>query len=80
VCVMHGGKAPQTKAKAEERLILLQGKSVDTMEFLMDQRQQFPSTAYAAARDVLDRTLGKPTEKVAVQHSGGLIILHELPE
>ena len=33
----------------------------------MDQRHSCPSTANQAARDVLDRTMGKPTETVKHQ-------------
>ena len=64
VCPTHGGSAPQVKASAMERLRALQGPAVDTMDYLMQQRSTFPSTAYAAARDVLDRTEGKATETV----------------
>jgi hypothetical protein len=38
----------------------------------MNQRATFPSTAYAAARDVLDRTMGKAAETVDLQHSGAI--------
>jgi uncharacterized protein YodC (DUF2158 family) len=68
VCKWHGGKAPQTEAKANERLMKLQAKAIDTFEFLMDKRGEFPSTAYAAARDVMDRTHGKPRE--TFKHEG----------
>lgn len=73
VCRMHGGAAPQVKAKAIERLMLLQNAAIDRMAILM-QQEQYPSTAYAAARDVLDRTMGKPTESVQVEQSGELTI------
>ena len=42
----------------------LQSPVIDPMAHLMDQRHTFPSTAYQAARDVLDRTMGKPTDTV----------------
>lgn len=73
VCRMHGGAAPQVKAKALERLMQLQNAAIDRMAILM-QQDQYPSTAYAAARDVLDRTMGKPTESVQVEQSGELTI------
>jgi hypothetical protein len=79
VCPMHGGSAPQVKASAMERLMALQHPAIDAMTELMTQRE-YPSTRYAAARDVLDRTIGKPAETVAVAHSGGIKIEHELPE
>ncbi len=61
------------------RLLKLQHPAIDRMSQLMEQTE-FPSTAYAAARDVLDRTMGKPAESVAVAHSGGIVISHELPD
>lgn len=73
VCRTHGGAAPQVKAKAIERLMQLQNAAIDRMAILMGQ-EQYPSTAFAAARDVLDRTMGKPTESVQVEQSGELTI------
>lgn len=72
VCRMHGGGAPQVKAKALERLMALQHPAIDTLAFLMKQRATFPSTAYAAARDVLDRTEGKAREQVDLNITGEL--------
>ena len=65
VCVMHGGGAPQVKAAALERLMALQNPAIDRLTQLIEQ-QEFPTVAYAAARDVLDRTIGRPTETVAL--------------
>lgn len=79
VCRYHGGAAPQVKLKAQERLAAYQDKALDRLFELVEQTS-FPSTAYAAVRDVLDRTMGKPAESVAVQHSGGIKIVHELGE
>jgi hypothetical protein len=79
VCVMHGGKAPQVQEAAMARLMKLQHPAIDALHELMVQKE-YPSTRYAAARDVLDRTIGKPAETVAVAHSGGIKIEHELPE
>lgn len=62
VCRFHGGGAPQVQFKALERLAALQPKAVGSLETLMDMVREFPSTAYAASRDVLDRTLGKAAE------------------
>lgn len=73
VCRMHGGAAPQVKRKALERLMELQDRAIDRMAGLM-QQEQYPSTAYAAARDILDRTMGKPTESVQVEQSGELVV------
>ena len=79
VCRMHGGAAPQVQFKAMERLMALQPKACGRMERLIDQ-DQFPSVAYAASRDVLDRTMGKPKETQTLEHSGGITITHEMPE
>lgn len=73
VCRMHGGAAPQVKRKALERLMELQDRAIDRMAALMHQ-EQYPSTAYAASRDILDRTMGKPTESVQVEQSGAIEI------
>lgn len=72
VCRYHGGAAPQVKAKALERLMALQDPAVNTLEYLMDQKSAFPSTAYAAARDVLDRTMGKAKEQIEMNVTGEL--------
>lgn len=79
VCRMHGGAAPQVKAAAMERLLAFQHPALNRLLQLVEQTE-FPSTAYQAVRDVLDRTMGKPAESVAVTHAGGLKITHELPE
>lgn len=78
VCRFHGGAAPQVQFKALERLIALQAPAVDTLEELMAMRREYPSTGYAAARDVLDRTIGKAAEVVRQEHSGQITIVHEL--
>lgn len=79
VCKMHGGKAPQVMEAAAARLRALQHPAIDRLAQLIEQTE-FPTVAYAASRDVLDRTLGKPAESVAIEHSGGVLISHEMPE
>ncbi len=79
VCRFHGGKAPQVIAKAEDRLRALQAKAIGAIDELIDQTQ-FPSTRYAAARDVLDRTMGKPSEQVNVDMQAQITVTHVLPE
>ena len=78
VCRFHGGAAPQTVAKAEERLRALELPAIGRLEELMLQKE-FPSVAIAAVKDALDRIRGKPAEAVTMQHSGELCIRHELP-
>ena len=68
---MHGGGAPQVRLKAQERLSAYQHKAIDRLFQLVEQTE-YPSTAYQAVRDVLDRTIGKPTEQVDMRVSGEL--------
>jgi len=77
VCRMHGGAAPQVQQKALDRLVALQHPAIDRLTKLIDQ-DQFPTVAYAASRDVLDRTLGKAPESQTVQHTGAIRLIHEL--
>ena len=79
MCHYHGGAAPQVKAKAMERLLALQHPAIDRLTKLIDQ-DEFPTVAYAASRDVLDRTMGKPTETQTVQHAGAIRLIHELDD
>lgn len=79
VCRMHGGSAPQVKEAALARLLRLQHPAIGRLEDLMNQ-VDFPTVAYQAVRDVLDRTMGKPHESSSVAVSGGLSITHEVPE
>ncbi len=76
VCRFHGGGAPQVKMKALERLQAFQDTAISRL-FALAQDESFPSTSYQAVRDVLDRTMGKPTETVKQEHSGALVIRHE---
>lgn len=71
VCVMHGGAAPQVQEKAMDRLLALQAPAIARLAELVAQKE-YPSTAMAAVKDVLDRTVGKPLEQVAMQVSGQL--------
>jgi hypothetical protein len=72
---MHGGAAPQVKGKAMERLVALQNPAIDTMGYLIGQKE-FPTVAYAASRDVLDRTLGKPVESHEITGADGGPVMH----
>lgn len=68
---MHGGSAPQVKQKALERLMILQGIAVDALEALAKDTK-FPSTRLGAAKDILDRTMGKAKETAEVEHKGAI--------
>lgn len=65
VCRMHGGSAPQVQAAARERLMALQPLAIQTLHNLMN-RDEYPTVQLGAAKDVLDRTEGKPHESVSV--------------
>jgi hypothetical protein len=62
---MHGGAASQVKFAADLRLLTLQDRAILRLAELMRQTE-YPSTALSAARYILDRTMGKPIEKVDV--------------
>ena len=63
VCYIHGGAAPQVRLAAKERLAELVDPAIDRLRELILQTE-FPSTAYAAVKDVLDRTGFKPEDKM----------------
>ncbi len=75
---MHGGAAPQVKAAGLARLQEFQGRAIDRLFGLVNQ-ETYPSTAYQAVRDVLDRTMGKPTETQRQEHSGTVKLIIEKP-
>lgn len=70
VCVMHGGGAPQVKAKAMDRLLAIQFPAIARLAELVEQKE-YPSTAMAAVKDVLDRTMGKPVESLELTGAEG---------
>jgi hypothetical protein len=74
VCRYHGGAAPQVKLKALERLAAYQDRAIDRLFTLVEQTD-YPSTAMTAVRDVLDRTMGKPVEKVDMTVSGEVSVV-----
>lgn len=61
VCRMHGGAAPQVKNAAEARLRALEFPAIERMAKLINQ-EEFPSVAFQASKDVLDRIRGRATE------------------
>jgi hypothetical protein len=60
-----------------ERLRALAHPAVDALQWLITQRD-FPSAAYSASRDVLDRTEGKPAETVDMNLSGNEALIAAL--
>ena len=74
VCMMHGGKTPQALAKAAEAVELaelrirnLAPQAVDVLERLLTAESE--GVALGAARDLTDRAVGKPRERVDVAAS-----------
>lgn len=63
VCIMHGGAAPQTRAKALERLQAMVPKAISSIESLIEDADS-DGVRLAASRDVLDRTGYKPADVV----------------
>ena len=71
VCVVHGARAPQVKAKAEDRIRALVDPSLNRIARTIADDQN-PALALAAARDILDRAGYKATEKI--QSDGRTVI------
>ncbi len=74
VCRFHGGAAPQVKMAALARLEHYRDRAAERLCELIELAD-FPSTSLGAVKDLLDRTLGKPTEKVDVSVSGELSLV-----
>ena len=53
VCVMHGGKAPQVKLAAKDRLAMLVDPAIDALQGALDHKDI--NAAIRAAKDLLDR-------------------------
>ncbi len=70
VCRMHGGSSPQVLASARERLMALQPLAIQTIHNLLN-REEFPTVQLGAAREVFDRTEGKPAQAVALTGGDG---------
>jgi hypothetical protein len=65
VCRFHGGAAPQVQRAAMERLIDYQHTAISRL-FGLAEQENYPSTAYQAVRDILDRSMGRPAETVSM--------------
>lgn len=63
---MHGGAAPQVKAKAEERLRALVDPAIDRLEKLI--KDDSSGVALAAVKDILDRAGYGAKQRVEVYH------------
>lgn len=65
------------KAAAERRLEDLRPAAVNYLDWLLTQRD-FPSAGLGAAKDVLDRNDGRPTEKVDMNVTGQIDVVSVL--
>lgn len=65
VCKFHGGAAPQVIAKAKDRLAALVDPAITELTRLMSD-SDIDAIRLAVARDILDRTGHKPTDKIEV--------------
>ena len=75
ICATHGGKAPQALAKAEAALELAEMRlrglapvAVATLEDLVTNATS-EAVRLAAARDLVDRSVGRATERIQVAAS-----------
>lgn len=66
VCIMHGGKAPQVVAKAEERIRDMVDPALNRLLKLIDD--DLSGVALAAVKDVLDRAGYSVRQRV--EHTG----------
>jgi hypothetical protein len=67
VCVVHGGAAPQVKAKAQERLLSLVAPALATLSKLIKTKNE--AVALGACKDVLDRSGLKPDTRLIVEET-----------
>ena len=66
VCNLHGGSAPQVKAKAQLRLMALVDPSITRLNKIITKSKHHPSVV-SACKDILDRAGFKPTGKLQLQ-------------
>ena len=69
VCIMHGGKAPQVVAKAEERIRDMVDPALNRLRDLIDD--DLSGVALAAVKDVLDRAGYKPPDRQQISGPDG---------
>jgi hypothetical protein len=70
VCRFHGGAAPQTIAKAAERLLALEHPAIDVFKRVLEADEAHPehrALAVRVAATVLDRTGHKHPEKLELE-------------
>lgn len=67
VCRVHGGMAPQVRAKAEQRILEAADPAAAKIISLMQDKKVPYAVQLAAARDLLDRAGITKTQHVAVE-------------
>jgi hypothetical protein len=70
---MHGGGAPQVKRSAQQRLAALVDPALDNMARAL--KSQNMRAVVAAAKDILDRTVGRAVQPM--RHSGSIAVQDE---
>ena len=73
VCRMHGGGAPQVRAKAAERLEALYPRAITVVGELLEERE-FPTVRLGAAKLTIEQQDGRPREQVDMRVSGELAL------
>jgi hypothetical protein len=63
VCQVHGGRAPQVKMAAAERIAEMVDPALNALRKLVDEADQ-DSVRLSAIKDILDRAGYKPREKI----------------
>jgi hypothetical protein len=72
VCRMHGGSAPQVRAKAAERLAALVDPAIGVLARAMKQKKNVV-LAVVAARDVLDRNNLSGKQKIELDAGPNIV-------
>lgn len=70
VCIVHGGKAPQVIRSARERLASLVDPAITVFEERLADGES-PALQIQVAKDILDRTGHKATDKVELSGPDG---------
>ena len=79
VCNIHGGGAPQVQQAAKDRLAALVDPAITRLGELV-QQTEYPSTAFSAVKDVLDRNGLKAVEESRHDHRFPPVDEHESDE
>ncbi len=67
VCNSHGGRAPQARRKAQQRLEEASDIAVKRIVAIMNDSRISPAVRLAAAKDILDRADVRGTERISIE-------------